>query len=202
MSVRDIPVVAELDRLIFGRSAWSAAAFAGELTESRISLLYLLSRGSAAPVTMRTLLGYFVCWTLPNQLHLANFAVHPNQRRQGLGALLLQALFRLGQRLEIETIELEVRQSNLAAQRLYRRHGFEPVGERPDFYEDPRETAILMDGPVPEPPGASLPAALASSYPAGLYLDWRDRAGESREHWPTAAGRAPQAGKSDTSATL
>ena len=44
ISVADIDAVAELDLLIFGRSAWSADAFTAELTESRISLLYLLQR--------------------------------------------------------------------------------------------------------------------------------------------------------------
>ena len=48
MSVADTPVVGELDRLIFGRSAWSADAFAAELTESRISLLYLLHSSTRA----------------------------------------------------------------------------------------------------------------------------------------------------------
>ncbi len=249
ISVADIDAVAELDLLIFGRSAWSADAFAAELTESRISLLYLLQRsqqtasvsspstargktGAASaleadaeshstvrgetplstvtgvpsppalrgemsrsdregseqfagvPVTMGTLLGYFVCWTLPNQLHLANFAVHPQQQRRGFGGLLLQALFRLAQRLEVETIELEVRESNLAAQRLYHRHGFKAVGERPNFYDHPDETAILMDGPVPTQLDSILPASIARSYPGGLRLHWRDRAGTAREHWP------------------
>ena len=215
MSVADTPAVAELDRLIFGRSAWSADAFTAELTESRISLLYLLQsptqttaipsppalrgemsrsdRGGSAPlahppVTMETLLGYFVCWTLPNQLHLANFAIHPDHRSRGLGALLLRALYRLAQRLAIATVELEVRQSNVAAQRLYRRHGFEVVGERPNFYEHPTESAILMDGPVPAELGARLPQPLAAAYLNGLRLIWRDRAGESIEHWPAEPG--------------
>ena len=140
------------------------------------------------PVTMGTLLGYFVCWTLPNQLHLANFAIHPDHQHRGLGGLLLQALFRLARRLEIATVELEVRQSNVAAQGLYRRHGFEVVGERPNFYEHPTETAILMDGPVPAGLDARLPQPLAAAYPDGLRLVWRDRAGESIEHWPAEPG--------------
>ena len=39
---------------------------------------------------------------------------------------------------------LEVRPSNTAAGRLYREHGFRPVGRRKSYYQDTREDAILM----------------------------------------------------------
>jgi ribosomal-protein-alanine N-acetyltransferase len=44
----------------------------------------------------------------------------------------------------VETISLEVRESNLAAQYLYREHGFAPVGRRRQYYTDNGEDALIM----------------------------------------------------------
>lgn len=70
---------------------------------------------------------------------ILNLAVHPARRRRRIAeALLKQELARGG------TFYLEVRESNLAARRLYEGLGFEAIGRRDGYYADPSESAIVM----------------------------------------------------------
>ena len=64
--------------------------------------------------------------------------------RRGIGAALLKALFAESERRGAAVLQLEVRESNLAARRLYEKNGFEIVGKRKNYYEKPAEDAILM----------------------------------------------------------
>jgi ribosomal-protein-alanine N-acetyltransferase len=88
-----------------------------------------------------------------DEAELANLAVDPSRRGTGVGAALLQAFL---ERVEAEpplpAVYLEVRASNAAAQRLYARAGFVPAGVRRDYYERPREDALVLRRP-PGPVG-------------------------------------------------
>ena len=78
--------------------------------------------------------------TAPDELEILNVAVDPSYRRRGMGGSLVREL--IGK--NPGTVFLEVRQSNLAARKLYHSLGFETVGVRPDYYRDPVESAIVM----------------------------------------------------------
>jgi len=78
--------------------------------------------------------------TAPREWELLNLAVNPDWRRQGMGSQLLAAVL---EQMEGEMF-LEVRASNIAAQTLYRRCGFQVTGLRPGYYENPPEPAIVM----------------------------------------------------------
>ena len=76
---------------------------------------------------------------------VANVATHPDYRRRGVARrLLVQALADARQR-GARLAMLEVRRSNLAAQKLYESFGFTVVGVRPRYYVDNMEDALLMD---------------------------------------------------------
>jgi [ribosomal protein S18]-alanine N-acetyltransferase len=70
---------------------------------------------------------------------ILNIAVDPKFRRHGIGRSLLAAELGRG-----GTHFLEVRESNNAARRLYEMQGFETVGGRNAYYNNPREAAIVM----------------------------------------------------------
>jgi ribosomal-protein-alanine N-acetyltransferase len=78
--------------------------------------------------------------TEPYEMEILNVAVHPGFRRRGLARRLIQRLLE-GYR---GAVFLEVRQSNLAARKLYHSLGFEVAGVRPDYYSSPGESAIVM----------------------------------------------------------
>ena len=78
--------------------------------------------------------------TAPGEREILNMAVHPTWRRKGVAKELL------GRVLNGTADEwfLEVRESNLAAQNLYKSLGFSPVGRRENYYDHPRESGIVM----------------------------------------------------------
>ena len=65
-------------------------------------------------------------------------------RRKGIAEKLIRTLVDFCENEGMDFVTLEVRRSNEAAKKLYSKMGFEEVGERKDFYENPREDAILM----------------------------------------------------------
>ena len=64
-------------------------------------------------------------------------------RRHGVGDALLDVFCRFGQA-HLSFLTLEVRASNAPAIALYRKHGFQEAGRRKNYYQQPREDAIIM----------------------------------------------------------
>ena len=75
---------------------------------------------------------------------ITNVVTKKEYRNQGIGFLLLSHLLRQGEKMGVEAFTLEVRVSNLEAIRLYEKLGFKEEGVRKNFYEKPREDAIIM----------------------------------------------------------
>jgi ribosomal-protein-alanine acetyltransferase len=73
----------------------------------------------------------------PDEAEVLNLAVAPEARRSGVGTALIETL-------ETLDVFLEVREANTTAQALYRKLGFRVVGRRDDYYDDPREAALVM----------------------------------------------------------
>ncbi len=94
-------------------------------------------------------LGYISAQKVLDELDIFNVAVSPDARRQHIGQRLLEALLECAETLraegELVRITLEVRFSNDPAIALYQKFGFEEVGRRKNYYEKPREDAVLMD---------------------------------------------------------
>lgn len=91
-------------------------------------------------------LGYFVAMRGVDEVHLLNITVDPDYQGQGWGRVLLDALALWSRSVGAEWLWLEVRTSNLRAQRIYESYGFRRVGERKHYYPARvgREDAIVM----------------------------------------------------------
>ena len=89
-------------------------------------------------------LGYVGMAYVLDEGYISNVAVRAYARRQGIGDALISALTARAAALGLSFITLEVRRSNAPAAALYGKHGFVPVGERKNYYEHPREDAVLM----------------------------------------------------------
>jgi len=101
---------------------------------------YLMHECVVATVEDR-LVGFAVARrTAPDEIEILNVAVDEASRRRGIGRSLIREL--IGK--SPGTVFLEVRQSNLAARKLYHSLGFEAAGIRPDYYSEPMESAIVM----------------------------------------------------------
>jgi ribosomal-protein-alanine N-acetyltransferase len=138
-----LAAVADLQRQSFSRP-WSAEQISAELRESTVARLYVLEWESRAPGTALTLAAYCACWLIIDELHINSLAVSPGLRRQGLARSLLLGVFDdvLGSGAASAT--LEVRRSNTAALALYGGLGFRVDGVRADYYEAPREDALVL----------------------------------------------------------
>ena len=75
---------------------------------------------------------------------ITNIATHPHYRRQGYGKAIVQALVKHAKLNGLDSISLEVRESNRAAIDLYTKEGFKIEGKRKDFYTKPTENALIM----------------------------------------------------------
>ena len=77
-------------------------------------------------------------------LVLSSFRRRPEKRRNGVAQRLLEALILELKSREINSLALEVRASNLAAQKLYEKNGFQQVGCRKKYYVNPQEDALIL----------------------------------------------------------
>jgi [ribosomal protein S18]-alanine N-acetyltransferase len=92
-----------------------------------------------------TVTAFIVARRVVREIEILNFAVSPQQRGQGLGAMLLRDALAWGKSFEATDAILEVRASNQAALRFYERHHFQIVGRRSRYYGSPTEDALLLN---------------------------------------------------------
>ena len=133
----DLDAVVEIERLSF-RTPWLRQAFEEEMARSWARVEVLRDTVTGRPVAFADY------WLVADELHILNIATHPEARRQGHAARLLQHILQLARQASYQTVALEVRRSNLAAQTLYRRFEFRQIGIRARYYEDNDEDAIVM----------------------------------------------------------
>ena len=87
---------------------------------------------------------FIVARTQAPEMDIINLAVARDQRRRGLGGLLLRAALDRAASEGVRRAFLEVREGNQAARALYETLGFRQTQRRPAFYGEPVEDAILM----------------------------------------------------------
>lgn len=116
---------------------WSRASFLNELYTNNYAFYYVC-------LWENKVVGYAGMWIILDEAHITNIAVHPDFRRCGIGELLLDTLIKEAVKLGAERMTLEVRISNIPAQRLYEKKGFVRSGIRKGYYTDNREDAIIM----------------------------------------------------------
>lgn len=133
----DLDGVQEVDRASFS-SPWTRAMYEEELRQPGVAFI-IVARTASTPVA-----GYCSYRLVADELQVNNVAVRPEHRRQGLGRALVDAALRHGRAAGARVALLEVRRSNLGAQRLYLGLGFTQAGERPRYYSHPEEDAIIL----------------------------------------------------------
>ena len=136
MTAAHLPQVAALEQVCFPADPWSETLFRDALESPHTVIL--LAEGEDG-----TVLGYAVLSAVLDEGNLDNIAVAPYFRRRGVADVLLSALTDIG-RTSMSVLFLEVRASNRPAIALYEKHGFVPVGRRKNYYDAPREDALLM----------------------------------------------------------
>lgn len=175
MAAGDLETIARLESELFGAEAWSRDLLAAELAASQgpgTDRRYVVveseesdgdgdaaDRATGAGPHGPRLLGYAGLYHAGGltSADLLTIATVPAARGRGIASLMLTELVSTAREVSCPDVLLEVRQSNEAAQRLYARHGFVPIGRRRRYYQVPPEDAVVMRltlSPRPGPVGA------------------------------------------------
>ena len=129
-----IPAIAKLESICFSEP-WSAHAVQDAIKAGHA---FLVAENE------NHVLGYISFKSVLDEGYINNIAVFPSYRRQGIGRALINSAISLAKQKELAFLSLEVRKSNEAAINLYTESGFSVVGERKDFYRNPKENALIM----------------------------------------------------------
>ena len=178
MAAGDLEAIARLESELFGAEAWSRDLLAAELAASHGPMAdrrYVVvdsqegdgdgdadeaaDRAAGAGPNGPRILGYAGLYHAGGltSADLLTIATIPAARGRGIASFMLTELVSTARELGCPDVLLEVRQSNEAAQRLYARHGFVPIGRRRRYYQAPPEDAVVMHltlRPRPGPVGA------------------------------------------------
>jgi [ribosomal protein S18]-alanine N-acetyltransferase len=135
MQPADLDEVDAIERHSF-KAPWPRQVFADELGRAwaRIDVARHADR----------VVGFVDYWLVADEVHLLAIATHPDHRRSGVGAALLDHLLAVARATRAVLVTLEVRRTNVPAITLYEQRGFARVGVRPAYYQEDGEDAVVM----------------------------------------------------------
>lgn len=131
----DLDAVEEIERLSES-NPWSRPMFESELerADGRFWVVDINEK----------ILGFAVFRVMDDEAELLSLALHPDSRRRGWGRQILEESMVDLKQAGVAEFRLEVRSGNTPARKLYETLGFTEDGRRSNYYENPREDAILM----------------------------------------------------------
>lgn len=131
----DIPKIATLEACAFS-DAWTEQSIYETFCQSHAFIVVAEFEGE--------FVGYCIVYHVLDEGEIARIAVDEKARRQGVGRGLLDYVCKCCQEKQVERLLLDVRESNAGARAFYQNYGFEEDGIRKNFYEQPKENAVLM----------------------------------------------------------
>ena len=131
----DLDAIEAIERRAFS-DPWSHASFASLIGQPPMHFMVATIAGRVV--------GYVVAWFIGGEGEIGNIAVDELRRGQGIGGRLLESTLSAARARGVDVVYLEVRESNLAAQRMYDRWGFVRVGRRRRYYRRPEEDALIL----------------------------------------------------------
>ncbi len=164
MRRRHIRSVLRIEQQVYPRP-WSSSLFLSELALRSTRAYYVARIG-------RELVGYAGLMMTLDEGHVTTIAVEPRRHRSKIGTRLLLVLVREAIARGATALTLEVRMSNTAAQDMYRRFGFGPVGVRKNYYQEVNEDALVMWAHEVDQPGyAALLDSIERTVPGETIVD-------------------------------
>ena len=136
MEPEDVETVLSIESRVF-TTPWQANTFLSLIGRPG-SELWVMEHPVAG------IIAYAVLWCVLDQAELANIAVRYEYRGHGYASRLLERVLQIARDRSVETIYLEVRASNRRAVELYERFEFSQVGVRKNYYDKPKEDALVM----------------------------------------------------------
>jgi ribosomal-protein-alanine N-acetyltransferase len=135
MNILDIEAVVMIEEENFSMP-WSKTDFEDELKNPKAMYFVAIENGE--------LVGFSGLWNIVNEGNITNIAIKKQYQQQGIGTKLVEEMIERAKEDGINALTLEVRVSNKRAQHVYEKIGFEGVGIRKSFYQQPNEDALIM----------------------------------------------------------
>ena len=135
MTVDDIAQVAEIERQIFS-IPWTEKAFRDSMESD--NTIYIVAKEND------NVAGYAGMYLSFEEGNITNVAVNPLSRRKGIGEKIVRDILNRAYEKGVRDVFLEVRETNSVAIALYEKIGFKEEGIRKNFYDKPRENALIM----------------------------------------------------------
>ncbi|SHG15013.1 [SSU ribosomal protein S18P]-alanine acetyltransferase [Ornithinibacillus halophilus] len=136
MKLRDIEGVLKVERMSFS-TPWTKDIFIQEVERNQHAHYYVMEINDS-------IVGYVGSWVVMDDAQITNIAIMPDLRGNKLGEKLFRFTMQQLVTLGVKRLSLEVRASNLPAQKLYKKFGMVPGGIRKNYYQDDNEDAIVM----------------------------------------------------------
>lgn len=131
----DATAIAEMEQNIFG-DPWSKKDIFSYICSESGMCFTALDNGEP--------IAYIIGRKIPPEGEIYRIAVRPDKRQRGVGYRLLSYALKTEWGQGVETVFLEVRESNIPAIALYRAYGFTEVSIRKNYYQNPTENAVIM----------------------------------------------------------
>ncbi|SEU04827.1 ribosomal-protein-alanine N-acetyltransferase [Salinibacillus kushneri] len=136
MGIQDLNRVMEIEKRTF-ITPWDEGSFRSELQQNKFAHYYVIEDHEVP-------FGYCGLWIVYEAAQITNIAILPEYRGNKYGQQLFSYVLNEARALNAQELSLEVRVSNLPAQKMYQKFGMVPVGIRKNYYIDNHEDAIVM----------------------------------------------------------
>lgn len=136
MKASDIDAVKEIDKRSFP-IPWPKDIYEEELTKNQYAQYFVATLDEK-------IIGFCGSWMVIDEAQITNIAIDPDYRGKGYGQGLFQYVINYAVAHGIRHLSLEVRVSNLTAQRMYKKFGMQPGGIRKNYYSDNQEDALVL----------------------------------------------------------
>lgn len=136
MDFRHLGEVLQIEKQSFP-APWTRSMFIEGISRGKMAC-YLVA------LIKKKVVGYGGLEFLGREGHITNMAVAPDWRRDGIASRLLVRFFKLALDRGAKRLVLEVRESNVAAHRLYQKFGFRKLGVHKNYYSDTGESALIL----------------------------------------------------------
>lgn len=131
----DIEHIAKLEAETFS-DAWTSQGICDTFKQQQTFIAVAEAEGK--------IVGYCIVYYVLDEGEIARIAVDRRARRQGVGRGLLDYTLACCKEKQLTRLLLDVRESNAGARAFYSQYGFAHDGVRKNFYEQPKEDAVLM----------------------------------------------------------
>lgn len=136
MEVTDVDNVMKVEKATF-TTPWTTDIFYQEIMDNQQAHYFVMELD-------KEIIGYAGTWIVMDDAQITNIAVMPDYRGHKLGEKLFRFTVQQAMAMGVARLSLEVRESNIIAQKMYRKFGLVPGGIRKNYYTDNQENALVM----------------------------------------------------------